>query len=171
MSVNVEAKLSNIEKHLAIIMMANGFLSMGLDVKSLEDLKVKDDDIDTMKQIKRLTLFLGKISRIYQGKLSKVASISDGIFRTIEKQAHREAFVSTNRFKSKLRLDDKKQLVADGILMGLALLLEYQSFNNRYFNVDFKAVNSIYQTQLKDDKFFKNSLILASRFADKIKDL
>jgi len=162
-------KLTKLEKELAILFLATSFGKMHIE-DVIENAKNKEQTILDLQQPIKLLDNLTSIARLYSKKVDPLSQMVVEMFSEIEKENNE--LKPVKRFEKKVRLDSDGDIIINGLLFCVSLVLEHREIKNRMLNPNYviaKHIHSVYENENK--KAFDNARVLCKKFADKINKL
>ena len=162
-------KLTKLEKELSLLFLATSFGKMHIE-DVIENAENKEQTILDLQLPIKLLDNLTNIARLYSKKVDPLSQMVVEIFSEIEKENNE--LKPVKRFEKKVRLDSEGDIIINGLLFCVSLVLEHREIKNRMLNPNYviaKHIHSIYESENK--KAFDNARVLCKKFADKINKL
>jgi len=162
-------KLTKLEKELSLLFLATSFGKMHIE-DVIENAENKEQTILDLQLPIKLLDNLTNIARLYSKKVDPLFQMVVEIFSEIEKENNE--LKPVKRFEKKVRLDSEGDIIINGLLFCVSLVLEHREIKNRVLNPNYviaKHIHSVYESENK--KAFDNARVLCKKFADKINKL
>ena len=162
-------KLTKLEKELSLLFLATSFGKMHIE-DVIENAENKEQTILDLQLPIKLLDNLTNIARLYSKKVDPLFQMVVEIFSEIEKENNE--LKPVKRFEKKVRLDSEGDIIINGLLFCVSLVLEHREIKNRMLNPNYiiaKHIHSVYESENK--KAFDNARVLCKKFADKINKL
>lgn len=162
-------KLTKLEKELSLLFLATSFGKMHIE-DVIENEENKEQTILDLQLPIKLLDNLTNIARLYSKKVNPLSQMVVEIFSEIEKENNE--LKPVKRFEKKVRLDSEGDIIINGLLFCVSLVLEHREIKNRMLNPNYviaKHIHSVYESENK--KAFDNARVLCKKFADKINKL
>lgn len=162
-------KLTKLEKELSLLFLATSFGKIHIE-DVIENKENKEQALIELQLPNKLLDNLTSIAKLYSKKVDSLVEISIDIINEIEKENNE--LKPVKRFEKKVRLDSEGDIIINGLLFCVSLVLEHREIKNRMLNPNYviaKHIHSVYESENK--KAFDNARVLCKKFADKINKL
>ncbi len=169
-----QTKLKPIQIEIAIIHIANSFLSMGMDIKSHEDVIINKTDSKHTIVLKNILQDIAKKSRLFQRDINRNVQLASDIFHALEKKIQHEIQnpKPKNRFIKTCRLNEDGDLEANAVLLCVLLMREHKHLENKKIFLQYKLADNVISTLLENKtKGYENARVLAKRYVEELKRL